>query len=113
MYHNIQNGPLKLPSYLSEEARSILVQLLNRNPYKRLGAGKKGALEIKEHPFFNGFSWSDAENRKLPVPRPYIKKVVKQDIGLEKIYGKGFGDATVKNKNKVREWTFVEGPPSK
>lgn len=63
LYHNIQNGPLKLPSYLSEEARSILVQLLNRNPYKRLGAGKKGAAEIKEHPFFKGLDWKEAESR--------------------------------------------------
>ncbi len=39
LYNNIQNGPLKLPSFLSEETRALLIALLNRNPNKRLGAG--------------------------------------------------------------------------
>lgn len=60
----------------------------------------------------SSLNWKDAENRKLEVPKPYIKKIIKQDIDLEKIYGKGAGDQTLKNKNKVREWTFIE-PPSK
>jgi classical protein kinase C alpha type len=34
--------------------------LLNRNPYKRLGAGKRDADEIKEHPFFATIVWEDA-----------------------------------------------------
>lgn len=112
LYSNIQNGPLKLPSYLSDNARDILVQLLNRNPYKRLGSGKRGAQDIKDHPFFSDLNWTDAANRKLQVPKPYIKKVMKQDIDLDKIYGKNALDATMKQKNKVREWTFIEAGPN-
>jgi len=43
LYENIRNGPLKLPNFLSAEAKDLLISLLNRNPFKRLGAGPKGA----------------------------------------------------------------------
>jgi len=76
-----------------------------------LGSGKRGAAEIKEHPFLANLSWDDAAKRKLPVPKPYLKNVAKQDIDLERIYGKGAFDTTLKNKNKVREWTFLEPAP--
>jgi len=52
LYENIQRGPLKLPNFLSEDARSLLISLLNRNPHKRLGAGPNGAEDIKKHIFF-------------------------------------------------------------
>ena len=67
LYANIQNGPLKLPNFLSENARALLIALLNRNPYKRLGAGKRGSDEIKEHPFMEGIDWDAAFMRKLKV----------------------------------------------
>ena len=66
----------------------MLISLLNRNPYKRLGAGKGGADEIKKHAFLALINWEDAMNRKLKVPKPYIKKLVPQEIQLEKVYGK-------------------------
>lgn len=57
LYENIQRGPLKLPNFLSEEARAFLIALLNRNPSKRLGSGPSGATEIKRHIFFKGVDW--------------------------------------------------------
>ena len=44
---------------------------------KRLGAGKRDADEIKDHPFFAPINWEDAIQRKLQVPKPLPKKVVK------------------------------------
>lgn len=38
-------------------------QLLQRNPAKRLGSGKDGADEIKNHKFFEGINWKDVEKR--------------------------------------------------
>lgn len=32
LYENIQRGPLKLPNFLSANARAFLIALLNRNP---------------------------------------------------------------------------------
>jgi len=46
---------------MSKEARSLILDLLNRNPKKRLGAGPEDADEIKRHEFFNGLNWKDAE----------------------------------------------------
>jgi ribosomal protein S6 kinase alpha-4 len=58
---------------LSDEARSLLIALLNRNPHKRLGAGPNGAAAIKAHDFFKGMDWTAAIKKKLPVPEPYTK----------------------------------------
>lgn len=108
MYENIQNGPLKLPNFLSDEAKNLLISLLNRNPYKRLGAGKRGAEEIKEHPFLKSIDWDQALQRKLKVPKPYMKKVAMEDIPLEQVYGKGAFDESLQHLNKINDWTFVE-----
>ncbi len=42
---------------MSEQARSLIVNLLNRNPMKRLGAGPKGVEDIKKHAFFKDVDW--------------------------------------------------------
>ena len=42
---------------MSAEAKNIIVNLLNRNPSQRLGAGQDGAEEIKRHPFFADIDW--------------------------------------------------------
>ena len=57
LFYNIQNGVLKLPIGLSNEAKSLLISLLVRNPSKRLGAGPTDAEEIKKHPFFRNVNW--------------------------------------------------------
>jgi serine/threonine protein kinase len=59
LFENIQSGPLKIPHTMSETARNLILQLLNRNPIKRLGAGPRDSEEIKEHPFFNDMKWDD------------------------------------------------------
>lgn len=51
MYRKILSDPLRFPDEMGSEARSLLTQLLNRDPSKRLGVN--GAQEIKNHPFFS------------------------------------------------------------
>ena len=65
LFHNIQKGVLRIPASLSEEAKNLIVSLLNRNPSKRLGAGPDGADEIKKHPFFKDLDWQVAKEKKL------------------------------------------------
>ncbi|KAJ8356714.1 hypothetical protein SKAU_G00195080 [Synaphobranchus kaupii] len=48
---------LNVPDFLSEEAKSLLRQLLQFNPVERLGAGVAGAEDIKSHPFFGRVNW--------------------------------------------------------
>lgn len=82
--------------------------MLNRNPYKRLGSGKRGAEEIKEHPFFTVINWDEAMQRKLKVPKPYLKKLMKQEFPNEKVYGRGAFDESLKNQNRLNDWSFVK-----
>ena len=48
---------------MSQEAKHLIVHLLNRNKSRRLGAGPEGSNEIKKHPFFNGIDWKMVEKR--------------------------------------------------
>ncbi|KAL6096099.1 rps6kc1 [Pungitius sinensis] len=48
---------LSIPESVSEEARSLLEQLLQYNPVERLGAGAGGVDDIKSHPFFATVDW--------------------------------------------------------
>ncbi|XP_040920716.1 ribosomal protein S6 kinase delta-1 [Toxotes jaculatrix] len=48
---------LNIPESVSEEARSLLEQLLQYNPMERLGAGVGGVDDIKSHPFFSTVEW--------------------------------------------------------
>jgi hypothetical protein len=38
------------------------------NPDKRLGSGKLGVEEIKQHRFFSRIDWQALEQKKLPAP---------------------------------------------
>ncbi|XP_020782721.2 ribosomal protein S6 kinase delta-1 isoform X1 [Boleophthalmus pectinirostris] len=49
---------LNIPEFVSEEARSLLEQLLQYNPTERLGAGVGGVDDIKSHPFFSKVDWA-------------------------------------------------------
>ncbi|XP_034283691.1 ribosomal protein S6 kinase delta-1 isoform X3 [Pantherophis guttatus] len=50
---------LNLPDHISEEARSLLQQLLQFNSVERLGAGIAGVDDIKAHPFFATIDWTE------------------------------------------------------
>lgn len=75
LFENIQGGPLKIPHTMSENARGLILQLLNRNPMKRLGAGPRDSEDIKSHIFFKDVDWKMVIDRKLPVPKPRIRKI--------------------------------------
>lgn len=49
---------LNIPEFVSEEARSLLEQLLQYHPTERLGAGAGGVDDIKSHPFFSKVDWT-------------------------------------------------------
>ncbi|XP_075905691.1 ribosomal protein S6 kinase delta-1 [Nelusetta ayraudi] len=49
---------LNIPESVSEEARSLLEQLLQYNPLERLGAGAGGVDDIRSHPFFASVNWA-------------------------------------------------------
>ena len=65
----IKNDPLKIDEdpFLSDTSKQLLIELLEKDPAKRLGCGKTGATAVKQHPFFAGLDW-DAMYKKLYKP---------------------------------------------
>nr|AHZ63911.1 phototropin [Cosmocladium constrictum]AML78492.1 putative LOV domain-containing protein [Cosmocladium sp. BC-2016] len=59
---------------VSAEAKAVLRALLERDPEKRLG-GKKGAAEIRAHPFFADIDWALIRN-KAPPPLAVPVKLI-------------------------------------
>jgi serine/threonine protein kinase len=53
---------------MSAEARSFIVQLLNRNPRKRMGASEQDAEELKAHPFLAKVDWKQVSNSNQAMP---------------------------------------------
>lgn len=47
---------------ISEECQDLILDLLQKNPSRRLGS-KGGASEIKSHPWFEGVDWKIIEER--------------------------------------------------
>ena len=77
MYELIEIGELKFPKTIkiedtikpmkvSDEAKNIIVKLLEKNPGSRLG--KRGLNEIKSHPFFGNLNFEMVNNKKLKSP---------------------------------------------
>uniref|UniRef100_A0A672HY70 Protein kinase C n=1 Tax=Salarias fasciatus TaxID=181472 RepID=A0A672HY70_SALFA len=58
------------PRWISKEAKSLLEQLFERDPCRRLGVIGK----IREHPFFKSINWTALERREVEPPfRPKVK----------------------------------------
>jgi len=66
MYEKILNDPLVFGPEIGPEAQSILTELLQRDPTKRLGVN--GASEIKRHPFFANMDWKKLLQKKIQPP---------------------------------------------
>ncbi|EGG18760.1 protein kinase 2 [Cavenderia fasciculata] len=72
MYQKILNGELKIPSYISPEAKSLLEGLLTRDVDRRLGS--KGGPEVKNHPWFKNIDWDMLDRKEIEVHfKPKVK----------------------------------------
>jgi serine/threonine protein kinase len=68
MLAKILTQTFKPPARLPEDVRATLLRLLDKDPRKRLGSGSRGALEVKQSPFFAGFEWTACQRLELPPP---------------------------------------------
>ena len=91
-----------MPASMSNEGKSLLISLLNRNPNKRLGAGPTDAEEIKKHPFFEHVDWDAVYRRKVHVPKPFIRDIRPQDFSQSV-----FVDTPAENENIIPGWSFA------
>ena len=73
LQQNIMSQKLKLPYYLSPDAKDLLTRLLRKEPSKRLGIGKNDLQTIKNHRFFRKIDWKQLERREIEPPiKPLI-----------------------------------------
>ncbi|KAL5711494.1 non-specific serine/threonine protein kinase [Ranunculus cassubicifolius] len=64
---------IKLPSFLTSEAHSLLKGLLQKEEKHRLGSGPNGSDEIKNHKWFKPINWRKLDAREIhPSFRPEI-----------------------------------------
>lgn len=57
--------------YLSQEAKSLVRALLEKDPKKRLGHGPGGGRAVKAHPFFRSINWAALEGRQVCTESPH------------------------------------------
>lgn len=76
MYRLICYGKIRFPKHvIGDDGKQFVKGLLNRNPQNRLGA-KRGAAELKEHPFFQNIDWDLLYKKQITPP---FKPIVDSD----------------------------------
>lgn len=102
LFHNIEHEELSLPEGLPKTLKDLLYGLLDKDADKRLGS-KRGAQDIKMHPWFFDIDWKMALARKLRPSRPRIKK-----LKLFDNIGDALHDGGRTDRQAINGWTFVE-----
>lgn len=69
MFQLIRKAEIRFPAQISvsEEAKDLVRKLVMKNVEDRLGT-KKGAEEIKTHPWFSSVDWEKVLNRGIQPP---------------------------------------------
>ncbi len=62
----IYEQKIKIPSFVGDDAKDLILKLTVINPKERLGA--KNEDDIKNHPFFGGLNFDDVLNKKITPP---------------------------------------------
>lgn len=74
LFRSIVKANFQPPSKMSEDAKSIIGDLLTRNPEQRLGSLADGENGILEHPFFESIDFDELRQKTIKPPRlPKIK----------------------------------------
>ncbi|KAL9935834.1 hypothetical protein V8E36_005411 [Tilletia maclaganii] len=78
MYTRILQDPLRFGDEVKADARDLLIQLLERDPRKRLGSQANGAQLIKAHPFFSKhIDWETLMAKKVQPPfKPAVTSAI-------------------------------------
>lgn len=78
LFNKIKKCNVDIPHDLSPDTADILIkvtllsssyiQLLQKDPKKRLGGDERDAEAVKNHPFFKSIDWDKLYRKELPVP---------------------------------------------
>lgn len=70
LFYSILHKEPDYPEFLSAESVSLISQLLNKNPSKRM----KNSKQIKGHAFFKDIDWKKMKDKKIKPPyKPALK----------------------------------------
>ena|ERR1711865_1085858 len=77
-------GSLQFPRHKGqdkyEDAKDLILKLLKVNPALRIGCLKGGATDVKQHRYFNGYTWDGLLERRYKAPwTPDVKS--NTDVG--------------------------------
>jgi len=75
IYRKIIVGRFKFPRYIGRRAKTLILSFLRSLPEKRLGyLGTHSVNKIRQHEFFEGFSWIFLRQRRIKAPiHPRVK----------------------------------------
>lgn len=74
MFHAIINMEPSIPRTFSPELQHFILSFLKKNPRQRLGCGKTGGDDIKQHDFFAPVDWDALYNKRITPPfQPAVK----------------------------------------
>lgn len=101
---NVVGQPLKFleTPQISLTARDLIKGLLVKEPHKRI-AYKRGATEIKQHPFFEGLNWALVSSANPP----YIHEPIDFGQFASKDSDKKIADMD-RDKSSSVDFSYVE-----
>ncbi|XP_010275917.1 PREDICTED: serine/threonine-protein kinase AGC1-7-like [Nelumbo nucifera] len=114
---NVVDQPLRFPDVpsVSLVARDLIRGLLVKDPQKRI-AYKRGATEIKQHPFFEGVNWALVRSSMPPIVPPpmdfsqYASKETnhmdKKTIGSSNTSGGGGGNKNISGDSASLDFEY-------
>lgn len=79
LFKKIKFYTLRYPDFLSENVKSLLDGLFQKDPDKRLGGGAGGADEIKTHPWFAQVDWNAYLRKEIKAP---FIPIIKSDMDV-------------------------------
>jgi p70 ribosomal S6 kinase len=97
----IVESQVKMKDFFSAESKSILTQLLERNPSKRLGSNND-AKEVMAHPFFREINWQDLRTLKIKPPFKPSVRAADDCSNIDNL----FTSETIKETPKSKEIMF-------
>ncbi|OIV89888.1 hypothetical protein TanjilG_14344 [Lupinus angustifolius] len=110
---NVVGQPLRFPEtpQISVVARDLIRGLLVKEPQKRI-AYKRGATEIKQHPFFEGVNWAlvrSATPPHIPEPVDFSKYASKnKDTTVAASTDKNMADIANDKNNKSSTDSYID-----
>ncbi|MEW5303042.1 MAG: hypothetical protein WDW36_005773 [Sanguina aurantia] len=72
MFKKICTRDFIMPRHFSPALRNLVDRLLEPNPIFRIGGGREGAADIRNHAWFAGFDWEKFSARSMTAP--YVPK---------------------------------------